>query len=196
MGEQPPGPNTSWVNDWIYGFGSRGLGQWDMVAVCGRSSACQSGFGMSIALTIAMKNRGVMSGALGGLSSTGTISANGGTALPQAAVPTNLVAPGGTSNAGGAFLVTPSSTVLPPGTDYNLVDSNTSTTNGGDWVQIHGTHAHANQVPHTHFPVRHPGGSVNRETRPTTAADIDRADGLLRSGQMRVRTGRNDRGGP
>lgn len=68
-------------------------------------------------------------------------------------------------------------------------------------MQIHGAHSHGTLgVPHTHFPEVHvaPGGGRGRTVRgdrSTTAEDINRADAALRSGELRPRTNRSDRGG-
>jgi hypothetical protein len=82
---------------------------------------------------------------------------------------------------------------MPTNKDFNLVDSKRS----GNWFQIHNTHAGAKApgVSHAHFPQQH-NQSTTREIRTTSGSDIDKADGLLRSGQMRERFNRADKGGP
>lgn len=94
-----------------------------------------------------------------------------------------------------SHIVTESGTVLPANKDVNLVDTRTPTNQGGDWMQIHRTHDHGGMNPHTHFPERHQQRTVRR-SRETTASDIDRADASVRSGDMRGRTNRRDKGGP
>lgn len=91
------------------------------------------------------------------------------------------------------FLVTAKGTVMPTNKDFNLVDANKS---GGDWFQIHNTHTDAKAlgISHTHYPMRH-SASTTREIRVTTGADIDKADQLVRSGVMRERVNRSDKGG-
>jgi len=95
------------------------------------------------------------------------------------------------------FIVSPNGTAMPTNKDFNLVDSNVSTNKGGDWFQIHNNHTDAkvDGLPHTHFPVRH-NKSTTREIKRTNGQDLDRADNLLRNGQMRERLRRNDKGGP
>jgi len=76
--------------------------------------------------------------------------------------------------------------------DFNLVDSKKP----GGWFQIHNTHTYAKAfgISHTHFPQRHQQ-STTREIKTTSGSDIDKADELLRSGQMRERLNRTDKGG-
>ena len=87
-------------------------------------------------------------------------------------------------------------------TDINLVDTTTSTTEGGDWFQIHNTHEHGDlSSPHTHYPevnINTDDGiiSTNRRDRQTTSEDINLANDYLVSGVMRNRTNRKDKGGP
>jgi len=90
------------------------------------------------------------------------------------------------------FIVSPKGTAMPTNKDFNLVDSKKP----GDWFQIHNTHtdAKAPGVSHTHFPQRH-HQSTTREIKTTSSSDIDKADSLLRSGQMRERLNRADKGG-
>lgn len=90
------------------------------------------------------------------------------------------------------FIVSSKGTAMPTNKDFNLVDSKKP----GDWLQIHNTHADAKApgISHTHFPRRH-NQSTTREIRTTSGSDIDKADGLLRSGQMRERLNRTDKGG-
>jgi RHS repeat-associated protein len=91
------------------------------------------------------------------------------------------------------FIVSSKGTAMPTNKDFNLVDSKKQ----GDWFQIHNTHtdAKAPGISHTHFPERH-HQSTTREIKRTSGSDIDKADGLLRSGQMRERLNRGDKGGP
>lgn len=91
------------------------------------------------------------------------------------------------------FIVSSKGSAMPTNKDFNLVDSKKQ----GDWFQIHNTHtdAKAPGISHTHFPERH-RHSTTREIRTTSGSDIDKADGLLRSGQMRERLNRGDKGGP
>lgn len=81
---------------------------------------------------------------------------------------------------------------MPTNKDFNLVDSKKP----GDWFQVHNTHADAKApgLSHTHFPKPH-NQSTTREIRTTSGSDIDNADNLLRSGQMRERINRRDKGG-
>ena len=92
------------------------------------------------------------------------------------------------------FIVSPNGTAMPTNKDFNLVDSNK---NGGDWFQIHNNHSDAKApgLSHTHYPKSH-NKSTTREIKTTTGADIDKAGGLLKSGSMRERVNRNDKGGP
>jgi hypothetical protein len=98
------------------------------------------------------------------------------------------------------FIVTPEGATLPPHRDYNLVDRQQANT--PNWMQIHGTHDHAPYgSPHTHLPEVHRDPItgrqyVRRTTQATTASDINRADAALRSGELRHRVNRSDRGGP
>ena len=91
------------------------------------------------------------------------------------------------------FIVSSKGTAMPTNKDFNLVDSKKP----GDWFQIHNTHtdAKAPGISHTHFPERY-RQRTTREIRSTSGSDIDKADGLLRSGQMRERLNRGDKGGP
>jgi RHS repeat-associated protein len=91
------------------------------------------------------------------------------------------------------FIVSSKGTTMPTNKDYNLVDSNKV---GGEWLQIHNTHTDAKAIgtSHTHFPIRH-NSSTTREIKTTTGSDIDRADRMLKSGAMRERAGRSDKGG-
>ena len=125
--------------------------------------------------------------------------------------------PGGASTAIGAarlsdrasdgarFLVTPNGNALDTSKDLNLVSNTRSTDQGGDFLQIHNTHvdARAGDVQsHTHTSAVHTNPNTGEarttrsDARPTTSADIDRADSAVRSGEMRERYDRNDRGGP
>ncbi len=92
------------------------------------------------------------------------------------------------------FIVSQNETVMPTNKDFNLVDSNKK---NGDWFQIHNTHTDAKAPgnPHTHYPEQHDLNRT-REIRNTTGADLDKADDLLKTGQMRERINRGDRGGP
>lgn len=91
------------------------------------------------------------------------------------------------------FVVSSKGTAMPTNKDFNLVDSKKP----GDWFQIHNKHtdAKAPGISHTHFPEVH-RQSTTREIRSTSGSDIDKADSLLRSGQMRERLNRGDKGGP
>jgi len=98
-------------------------------------------------------------------------------------------------NKDDCFIVSSKGTVLPPHKDYNLVDSNIPTNQGGDWLQIHRNHSHKQMMnPHTHYPQLH---NQRRQLmdRETTGTDIDNADTLLRNGSMRQRRNRQDLGG-
>ncbi len=91
------------------------------------------------------------------------------------------------------FIVSPAGTVIPTNKDFNLVDSHKK---GGDWFQIHNNHndAKVGGSPHTHYPLQH-GHSRTREIKRTNGADLDKADSALKSGAMRVRKNRRDKGG-
>jgi RHS repeat-associated protein len=112
------------------------------------------------------------------------------------------VVPGGASMAitgsrkGADFIVSPSGTTMPTNKDFNLVDTQTPTNQGGDWMQIHNTHTDAkvDANPHTHSPQVH-SQSTTREISATTGADLDKADQALKSGAMRERLNRKDKGG-
>ncbi|MFO1217590.1 MAG: RHS repeat-associated core domain-containing protein [Burkholderiaceae bacterium] len=99
----------------------------------------------------------------------------------------------GTKGVKPDFLVSSKGTAIPTNKDFNLVDSRKP----GDWFQIHSTHTDgkAPGVSHTHFPETHQK-STSREARTTSGSDIDKADYLIRSGQMRERLNRKDLGGP
>ena len=92
-----------------------------------------------------------------------------------------------------AFIVSPNGNSMSTSKDVNLVDSNKK---DGKWLQIHNTHTDAKVAgsPHTHFPKTH-DRSTTREIKPTDGADLDKADEALKSGAMRYRTNRKDRGG-
>ena len=105
---------------------------------------------------------------------------------------------------GARFTVTRNGTVLDTSRDVNLVSTSKPTNQGGDFLQIHSSHTDAkagNVRSHTHLSGSHtnPTTGVTRTTRsdarPTTSGDIDRADRLLRSGEMRQRNSRDDKGG-
>jgi hypothetical protein len=101
------------------------------------------------------------------------------------------------------FITTPNGVTLPPNQDFNLVptypDGAMPDNPAEKFLQIHGTEPHNNIDPHTHYPridVSPTGiGSTKRPYRPTTAEDIDRVNGALQSGKMRLRRGRKDQGG-
>ena len=98
------------------------------------------------------------------------------------------------------FIVTPDGTVMPTNKDYNLVDSQIPTNQGGDWIQIHNTHMHDGLTPHTHFPEISIGenghGKTNRRYKATDASDIEYVDKVIRDGSMRERVNKRDKGGP
>ncbi|MCF7221520.1 RHS repeat-associated core domain-containing protein [Marilutibacter chinensis] len=105
---------------------------------------------------------------------------------------------------GARFTVTPNGTALDTSADVNLVSTSKPTSEGGDFMQIHSSHrdAKAGDVrSHTHTSESHtnPKTGVTRTTRsdarPTTSDDIDRADAAVRSGEMRQRHSRDDKGG-
>jgi hypothetical protein len=99
------------------------------------------------------------------------------------------------NNTDDCFIVTPCGTVLPPHEDYNLVDPNTPTTQGGDWFQLHRKHKHAGLSPHTHYPEQSHPQKRERKYRATTSADIDKADAALRDCSLRRRRNKKDLGG-
>ncbi len=98
------------------------------------------------------------------------------------------------------FIVTPKGTVMDTSMDYNLVSTTTPTNQGGEFFQIHNSHPHKGNTPHTHKqqvntnPVTGVSSS-KRIDNPTTAVDIDYADSVLRSGTMRIRINIDDVGG-
>jgi hypothetical protein len=67
------------------------------------------------------------------------------------------------------------------------------------WFQIHGEHEHNGMDPHTHYPEINIGPTgrwtTQRRDNPTTDIDIERANEALKSGEMRLRNGRKDKGG-
>ncbi|MBQ9199125.1 MAG: hypothetical protein IJ141_02985 [Lachnospiraceae bacterium] len=86
------------------------------------------------------------------------------------------------------FIVTPEGTVMDTSKNYNLVGSGEQ----GDWFQIHnyGKPEDGFGFPHTHKPQLNTNGtntSYKRVVSNTTAADIDYADELLRTGKMTFR---------
>ncbi len=86
------------------------------------------------------------------------------------------------------FIVTPEGTVMDTSKNYNLVGSGEQ----GDWFQIHnyGKPEDGFGFPHTHKPQLNTNGtntSYKRVVSNTTAADIDNADELLRTGKMTFR---------
>ena len=102
------------------------------------------------------------------------------------------------------FTVTPNGTALDTSKDVNLVSTSKPTSEGGAFLQIHSGHkdAKAGDVrSHTHTSQSHadPATGVTRTTRsdarPTTSGDIDRADKAVKSGEMRQRHNRDDKGG-
>ena len=99
------------------------------------------------------------------------------------------------ANIDDCFIVTPCGTVLPPHEDYNLVDPNIPTNQGGDWFQIHRKHTHGNLSMHTHYPDQQHSRKRDRKDRSTTSADIDKADAALRDCSLRRRRNKKDLGG-
>ncbi len=91
------------------------------------------------------------------------------------------------------IITTGSGTSLPTNKDFNLVPTKKGSSDGQQWQQIHSTHDHGHGTPHTHVPKELPGKNI-RETRPTTAGDIDNADKLIRDKQLRERSNRSDKG--
>lgn len=91
------------------------------------------------------------------------------------------------------FIVSAKGTAMSTNKDYNLVDSKEK---GGSWFQIHNTHSDAKAPggPHTHYPEKH-DKNTTREIKETTGNDMDKADAALKSGDMRERINRQDRGG-
>lgn len=85
------------------------------------------------------------------------------------------------------------------GDDVNLVSTQKSVSEGGDFVQVHDSHAHRGQRPHAHRSEQHtsPGGTT-RTTR-DNQADVGRAmndaDRGLKDGSLRHRENRQDKGG-
>lgn len=83
--------------------------------------------------------------------------------------------------------------------DHNLVDTQTPTDRGGDWMQLHNTHTDRGISPHTHEPgatsTGAGGQSRPRETRQTEGSDMTRADTRIRNGELRERRSRRDQGG-
>lgn len=102
------------------------------------------------------------------------------------------------------FTVTPKGTVLDTSKDVNLVSNTKPTNQGGEFLQIHSSHTDAragNVQSHTHTsqthtnPVSGETRTTRSDARPTTSGDIDRADSAVRSGEMRERSNRQDKGG-
>mgnify|MGYP000414201716 CR=1 FL=1 len=92
------------------------------------------------------------------------------------------------------FIVSSKGVALPTNKDFNLVDSKSA--DSGGFLQIHSTHTDgkAPGISHTHHPEHHQK-SRTRETTTTSGAWIDEADRRLRSGEMRERRNRRDKGG-
>ena len=105
----------------------------------------------------------------------------------------------GAARAGPDFITNSEGVTMSTSRDYNLVDTQTPTNRGGDWMQIHNTHEHGGVSPHTHQPgptnTGAGGQSRARETQATTGRDMTRADTRLRSGELRERRNRRDQGG-
>ena len=98
------------------------------------------------------------------------------------------------------FIVTPKGTSMDTSKDYNLVSVTTPTNQGGEFFQIHNTHSHNGNTPHTHRPQTNTNpvtgiSSVKRIDNPTTAADIDYANNAWMQGILRERININDVGG-
>ncbi len=110
---------------------------------------------------------------------------------------TKRVAKSVAKTADDAYISTKDGATLAPDQDHDLVDSSEE---GGDWLQIHRKHSHGDLTnPHTHYPEDNivDGNVVSRtrRSRETTADDINNADNALKSGKMRRRRNRSDRGG-
>ncbi|MDN7134975.1 RHS repeat-associated core domain-containing protein [Pseudidiomarina terrestris] len=149
---------------------------------------------LSVGLSSLAKNISAGNWGAAGLDALGVIADGAALALP--------VIPGGASMAitgarqGADFIVSPSGTAMPTNQDFNLVDTQTPTNKGGDWMQIHNTHTDAkvDTTPHTHSPKVH-NQNTTREISVTSGADLDKADEALKSGEMRLRANRQDKGG-
>ena len=85
------------------------------------------------------------------------------------------------------------------GDDFNLVSSQKSVTEGGDFVQVHGSHSHKGQQPHAHRSETHTGPNGVSSTKRNNNANVGQAmtdaDKGLKDGSLRHRENRNDKGG-
>ena len=99
--------------------------------------------------------------------------------------------------AGGAdarhvWTATDDGVVLPPGTDIDLVPTSTPDVRNPQWIAVHSSHPHQDDVrAHAHGP--EPG--TGRRVDVPLADAMRRADSGLRSGELRPRRTRVDRGG-
>ena len=83
--------------------------------------------------------------------------------------------------------------ILPPNTDIDAVPSAVPNPRDPQWIQVHGSHPHRGDPrPHAHGPEP---GTGRRIDVPLDDA-MRRADDGLRSGELRLRRDRSDRGGP
>ena len=117
----------------------------------------------------------------------------------------------GTGNADGSskesaqssksdFVVAPRGTVMDTSKDYNLVSTTTLINQGGEFIQIHNSHLHRGNMPHTHKQQvnTNPVTGVSSSKRVdnfTTVTDIDYTDSVLKEGTLRIRVNKDDVGG-
>lgn len=136
-----------------------------------------------------------VTGIAGGISMFDGITSSGGSQVkPKQQSETSIIENEGGSesvlppNTKPDFIVAPEGTVMDTSKNYNLVGSGEQ----GDWFQIHnyGKPEDGFGFPHTHKPQLNTNGtntSYKRVVSNTTAADIDYADELLRTGKMTFR---------
>lgn len=90
--------------------------------------------------------------------------------------------------------------ILPTNKNIDLVSTTNPTDKGGEYLQFHMDHDHDGMIPHAHYPVVNinPDNgrtSSNRASVEVSSSLINYADEAIKSGVLRPRSNKKDKGG-